>query len=70
MAEGAEVIGPAQRRQIFPGTISLDLSDDILKLHHNRNYHSRAVPKDGSSISPETSTLSGDPSFVVGFMNL
>jgi hypothetical protein len=37
MAEGAEVIGPAQRRQVFPGTISLDLSGDVLKVKHGSN---------------------------------
>ncbi len=37
MADGAEVIGPAQRRQVLPGTISLDLSGDVLKVKHGSN---------------------------------
>ncbi len=35
MPDGAEVIGSAQRRQVFPGTISLDRCGDILKAKHD-----------------------------------
>jgi hypothetical protein len=37
MADGAEVIGPAQWCQVFSGTISLDLAGDVFKVKHGSN---------------------------------
>ena len=35
MADGAEVVGAAQQRQIFPGTDKPAPFGDVLELHHN-----------------------------------